>query len=284
MTRFQFFKPLLWIALVSVGVSCKKNDDSVDTSIDTIFSEKYKALGWDTQNINKVGDPQKTKGGNAYVQYYSYNGKTLAIYHSNIGTFGLAAPDLVSKYDAIGQETFNKGALGYPTSDAKVCGSGCVYAEFEKGIILKSTAVSEAVTVYGDIYKKYTSLNRWDGVLGYPTTDELDLTSKRGRYNVFKAGQIYWNSTTGAQAFWGKSQTLYGSTGYDTGWLGLPTSTTSYYEGNRAYLTQFENGYIGVEDNGCGYYLNKAIKYPDGSSLKPVLADGKTIAPSNKCY
>ncbi|MBN8821129.1 MULTISPECIES: hypothetical protein [unclassified Spirosoma] len=259
MNQFRFFKPLIWIALLSIGVSCKKRDSSVDTGLSTLFSDKYKALGWDTQNITKVGEPQKTKGGNGYVQYYSYNGKTLAIYHSNAGTFGMAAPDLVSKYDALGQETFKNSALGYPTSDMKVCGSGCVYAEFERGVILKSTAVSEAVTVYGEIYKKYTSLNRWDGVLGYPTTDELDLTSKRGRYNVFKGGQIYWGSTTGAQAFWGKTQTLYGSTGYDTGWLGLPvTSTVNNYSGLSLQRTGFEKGSIIIDNNGngCGSYNN----------------------------
>lgn len=241
----------------------------MDAGLNSTFSDKFKALGWGTQNTTKVGDPVKTKGGNGYVQYYDYNGGKRAIYYSASGTFGLE-PDLVEKYNALGQETFNNGALGYPSSDAKSCGSGCVYAEFEKGIIIKSPRVNQAVTVYGDIYKKYAFLNRWSGVLEFPTTDELDLTSKRGRYNVFEKGQIFWSSATGAQAFWSKVASLYGNTGYDTGWLGLPiTSVTP-----NAAIPQaaFENGSIVVQSTCAGYY-NK--------QNQQVLVSG---TPSSRCY
>lgn len=244
------------LSLGLLFASCKQAKDAlIDTGLKNIFFDKYKALGWDTQSTTAVGDAIKTKGGNGYVQYYSYNGRKRAIYYSNNGAFGLE-PDLVDKYDALGQETFKNGALGYPSSDAKPCGNGCVYADFENGVIIKSPAVSSAVTVYGEIYKKYVSLNRWAGVLAYPKTDELDLTSKRGRYNGFQYGQIFWNSSTGAQAFWGQVEKLYGATGYDTGWLGLPTSSC---ELNVSVQTvRFENGLIQTLSSTCGAYFNKA--------------------------
>lgn len=278
----QLLTRITVIGLLFIGISCTKSDDPAADAYKSAIADKYKALGWDTQNTSVSGDAVKTKGDKGYVQYYTYNGRKRAIYYYDTGTFGLQ-PDLVEKYDALGQETFTH--LGLLKSDSKICGSGCIYADFEKGVIIKSPAVTPPVTVYGAIYDKYAALNKWDGVLGYPTTDELDLTSKRGRYNGFKGGQIFWSSSTGAHAFSGKTEALYKATGFDTGWLGLPISTIQYYGGNQAYLTNFENGAIGIENNAkaCGFYLNNTYAV-DGSTRQGVLQDGKTKATSAQCY
>ena len=59
------------LVLLSVCVSCKKAEDLlVQSGVDKIMSDKYMALGWDTQNTTAIGKAEKTKGGSGYVQYY----------------------------------------------------------------------------------------------------------------------------------------------------------------------------------------------------------------------
>lgn len=244
--------------------SCQ--EEPVDTTVKDAIAVKYKALGWDTQNTTATGDAVKTKGDKGWVQYYTYNGRKRAIYYyPETGAFGFE-PEIAQKYNELGEETFRDNSLGLPKSDTKTCYGNCIYADSANGIIIKSTQASTPVTVYGAIYEKYASLKKWEGILGYPATDELELTGKRGRYNVFKAGQIYWSASTGAQAFWTKMDVLYKNAGYDTGWLGLPK--TSCDPTKVAQVVDFEKGVITLNALGCGNYLKSGLSVkPDGNPI-----------------
>lgn len=252
----------------------KKDPEPVVSDYKKAIDAKYKQLAW-SQLPDNGGEPFPTQGQKGWVLYYGNRSRAI-YYYPSTGAFGLMKAQL-EKYDAIGQETFrnSEGHLGYPTSDSKSCGANCQYNDFQNGILL-TTPSNSSFLVYGDIYQKYKSLNLWDGILGLPTTDELDLTSKKGRYNGFAKGQIFYSTTTGAQAFWGGIQKLYGNTGFDTGWLGLPIESCDPAKGLYNQGIKFQNGRIILNESGsCGLYFN--------TTPLQVLNTGKSGSPI-PCY
>lgn len=221
------------------------------TETDQAIYDKYKAMGWDKDGHSEIRTPPKhTAGGNGYVKYYSFNNEKTAIYHfPNRGTFAMNAAEMRA-YDAAGQDKF-----AYVASDPKPCGAGCGYNDV---IMTHDNSAGVLVWdkwVYGSIYAKYKELNRWNGPLGHPTTSELNLNGPtKGRYNAFSKGQIYWTPSFGPTAFWGKVMKMYEQTGWDTGWLGLPTQSCNPKSNKQVVV--FERGSIDV-GNGCDSYNNK---------------------------
>jgi uncharacterized protein with LGFP repeats len=59
--------------------------------------------------------------------------------------------------------------------------------------------------VYGLIRAKWAALGWEKSALGYPTSDEANAGSGKGRYNNFQSGTIIWKQNT-SQAF-----AVYGS-------------------------------------------------------------------------
>lgn len=264
-------------ALALMALKCGDNATTDPTpsvpAHQTAIDAKFKALGWNTDGhaaFNGTG-PVKTSSGNGSVQYYAFGNNKSAIYYSpDKGAFGMNTVEM-NAYEAAGQDKF-----AVVVSDPKPCGTGCGYNDIllapgNEGIVLLDKLV------YGEIYKKYKALNRWDGILGLPTTSELNLTSGKGRYNGFKGGQIYYSTATGSQAFWGKVEKLYGTTGWDTGWLGLPTESCDPAKKDANQSVAFQYGRIGVGSNGtCGNYYDK-------SGLS-VLNTGQQTKGTPPCY
>lgn len=233
---------------------------------------KYNALGWPATPDN--GDhAQPTMGGTGWVQYYG--NKSQAIYYVNGSAYGMLG-DEMKKYDALKQDQF-----AILTSDAKPSSAGSVayYNEFKRvtdgsaGIVITSPNVGTFV-VYGDIYKKYLALNRWDGVLGYPTSDE-STNKSQFRYNSFTkngSGGYIVAGPAGSQAIWGKTYKMWGNTSYETGWLGVPTSSCDPAKGDYGQLVQFQNGLITISNTGCGQYKRSNTIVPvNGNILSGVL-------------
>ena len=222
---------------------------------------KYKALGW-TATPDDGDHAQPTAGGTGWVQYYG--NKSQAIYLSNGSAYSMLINEM-KKYDAAGQDKF-----AILTTDATLTstGSGAYYNEFKRVAdgsagIVTSPPTGGTFLVYGDIYKKYLTLNRCNGVLGYPTSDES--TNNSGfRYNNFSkngvAGVIVAGST-GAQAIWGKIYKLWGNTGYDVGWLANPISSCDPNLGDNGQVVNFQHGTIAITSENCGQYkkLNNAL-------------------------
>ena len=254
------------VMLAGLG-SCKKDETiSADPLADakTAIEAKYKALGWDKDGHAPFngGGAAKTQGGGGYVQYYAIgSGKSAIYYYGGRGAFGMNQSEMQA-YDAAGQDKF-----AFVVSDAKPCGSGCGYNDM---IMTKDN--SEGINllgrwVYGEIYKKYKAVNRWDGPLGLPVISESNGQTAGSRYNDFAktgstvTGAIIFNSTTGAQAVWGKIYTLWGKTNWDIGWLGLPTESSDPNKADANQKVSFQKGSIGVGSNGtCGnYYDNSGL-------------------------
>lgn len=247
------------IALLLLVSGCDTKEEIPEYQLS--IEAKYKALGW-TLAADDDGKPQKTASGNGWVQYYG--AKDRAIYYLN-GTSYAVLKGEMNKYDSRGQDNF-----ALITSDSQTAAGGLTYNEIEAadnpavtGIIIATS--SGVFIVIGEIYKEYVRLRRWEGALQYPISNEGNLTSGKGRYSMFKGGQIYWSPTTGAHGFWGKQDKLYANAGYDTGWLGLPLQSVDQQSQNG--VMSFENGQISVYSTCARYLRNSVTVYVNGNPI-----------------
>jgi LGFP repeat len=268
-------KILVFYLTITIFSACKEKNKSIDPIEDfkVAINDKY-------QNELKIkgylpeGEIKITPLEHAHYQIYNKGGLKAAIYFFNKsrnGAFVIYDKEF-AKYENLGQDKF-----AFITSDAKSCGIQCTTNDIE---LQDETLglIANGQVVYGDILKKYKELSLWDGILGKPTTSEADLTTKRGRYNAFEKGQIYWSIATKAQAFWGKTQEMYAKTGYDTGWLGLPKSSLDpSLSLTKGQFMDFENGKIGYNFECSSYY------FFDGKTINGV-DHLKNKAGYNKCY
>ena len=97
---------------------------------------------------------------------------------------------------------------------------GTIYlrTDLENGAVKSQTAFA----VWGAIHAKWQQIGGMDGPLGAPHTDELPTPDKRGRFNHFKGGSIYWTPQTGAHIVWGAIRGLWSRMSWERGPLGYP--------------------------------------------------------------
>ncbi|HSA51483.1 MAG TPA: PQQ-dependent sugar dehydrogenase [Yinghuangia sp.] len=145
-------------------------------------------------------------------------------------------------YRSFAANGYEWGPLGFPTTDElNTARPGGRHNNFQNGTIIWSLNTG-AHAVYGSIFVKYGQQG-WDsGVLGFPTTDELNTARPGGRYNNFQGGTIIWSAGTGAQQVQGLILQKYGEYGWDNGRLGFPTTSEMPLPGG-AY-NHFEYGSI----------------------------------------
>ncbi|WP_228780708.1 NucA/NucB deoxyribonuclease domain-containing protein [Nocardia cyriacigeorgica] len=86
--------------------------------------------------------------------------------------------------------------------------------------------------------------NGWEaGVLGYPTSDELVNPDGVGRRQYFDGGTIYWKLND-AYFVGGAIRDKWGETGWETGFLGYPTSDETATPDGIGRFNSFEHGSI----------------------------------------
>ncbi len=78
-------------------------------------------------------------------------------------------------------------AYGLPVTDDTRT-SGGWYANFSGGRSIYWSSTADAHLVYGAILRKYASMGYQSSCLGFPTTDEYNITD--GRRNRFVGGSI----------------------------------------------------------------------------------------------
>ena len=120
-------------------------------------------------------------------------------------------------------DKFENGKLGYPTTD-EIGGlrDGGVYQMYERGAIVWSPTTGAHISI-GDIRTKWASVGFENGQLGYPTMDEYPMLNG-GVYQGFEHGLIVWSPETGAKITKGGIHSTWGSTGFEKGPLGYPTT------------------------------------------------------------
>lgn len=159
------------------------------------------------------------------------------IYTSEAGTAEVAGP-IAERYMALGAEN---GLLGLPTSGEVAGGAGSRMTIFQGGRIYYTPATG-ANEVVGAILWRYLSLGAENGVLGLPTSGEVDGVPG-SRTNGFQGGRIYWSPSTGPHEVYGSILLRYASLGADAGVLGLPTSGEMAGP-NGTRVSHFQNGHI----------------------------------------
>jgi hypothetical protein len=119
---------------------------------------------------------------------------------------------------------WERGALGYPTTDETGCPDGTGrFNHFQNGSIYyhPQTGVYE---VHGAIHAKWSEIGWERGALGYPTTDETGCPDGTGRFNHFQNGSIYWRPEIGARETHGAIGARWAALGWERSYLGYPTS------------------------------------------------------------
>jgi len=98
--------------------------------------------------------------------------------------------------------------------------------------------------VIGAIRDRWLSLGGPTGFLGAPLTDELTTPDGHSRFTLFQNGSIYWNPATGAQEVHGAIRSEWGSLGYETGFLGLPTTNENTTPNGVGRYNHFQGGSV----------------------------------------
>ena len=137
---------------------------------------------------------------------------------------------------------FERSAHGYPRTDEFPTPNGRGrYNSFENGGIYWLPGVG-ARSVLGAIYAKWGQYGYEGGFLGFPGTNELVTPDLVGRYNHFEGGSVYWTPRTGAHEVHGLIRARWAALGWETSYLGYPTSDEFSIPGGRR--VNFERGYI----------------------------------------
>lgn len=211
--------------------------------------------------------------------------------------------DIFAKYkELLADNSF----LGYPTTDVLKAPDEGAYSVFEGGAILlnpKPIATSPefqksswAFEVHGPILEKYKALKAYAGILGYPTSDELDVGDGKGKFNLFDRGAIYWSPATGAHEVHGAIRRKYLEVGGPASFLGYPTSdeewmpdklgrrtscqggaiywtpTTGAHEVHGAIRSEWQS--MGAEQSWLGYPTSDEFTIPGANGRRSVFVGG----------
>ncbi|RKR30206.1 LGFP repeat-containing protein [Arthrobacter oryzae] len=168
--------------------------------------------------------------------YQSYQGG--AIYYSPASGAHMSTGGIRSVW---GQYGYERGKMGYPTTDEVSLNNGGVYQGYQGGAIYYSPA-SGAHMSTGGIRSAWGRLGYERGKMGYPTSDEIGGLINGGVYQRYQGGAIYWAPATGAHSSTGAIRAAWARLGYERGKLGYPTSDEYAISGGVRQI--YQGGYI----------------------------------------
>jgi uncharacterized protein with LGFP repeats len=115
--------------------------------------------------------------------------------------------------------------------------------DFQGGSIYWSPDTG-AFEVHGLIRVMWAQLGGERSFLGFPMTDETGTPDGVGRFNHFQGGSIYWTPNTGAHEVHGAIRDKWQSMGWETSFLGYPTSDEMPGPGGQGRISSFQGGAI----------------------------------------
>lgn len=145
------------------------------------------------------------------------------------------------RWAALGWEN---GFLGFPLTNENRLRGGA-FSRFQGGHVYWSPATG-AAEVHGEIFRAWAATGHENGRLGYPTTDERRTPNRRGAYNHFQRGSVYWSPGTGAHVVEGAIREVWARAGWEQSCLGFPTSgeRDTVVGGVRGRVSEFEGGSV----------------------------------------
>jgi uncharacterized protein with LGFP repeats len=115
--------------------------------------------------------------------------------------------------------------------------------DFQGGSIYWSAGTG-AHEVHGLIRVKWAQLGGERSFLGFPLTDETGTPDGVGRFNHFEGGSIYWTPSTNAHEVHGEIRNKWQSMGWETSFLGYPTSDEKPGPQGQGRISSFQGGAI----------------------------------------
>lgn len=217
----------------------KKTSSSSSSSkivVKGAINSRYKSLGSHKSYLGKPKSNEKKLKSGAYQSF----SKGSIYWSKKTGAWAVKKNTGISKKWA--KQKYERGSLGYPTSNEKPLknSKGTVYQNFKGGEIVYSKKTG-AYIVKGSIKSKWNKLGSGKSKLKLPKSDEKKL--KKGSYQKFEKGKIYYSKKTGSQPiYYGTIHSKWAKTKYEKGKLGYPTSDQYYSKGK--YRQKFQGGYI----------------------------------------
>ncbi|WP_432564965.1 excalibur calcium-binding domain-containing protein [Kineococcus sp. SYSU DK003] len=211
------------------------------------FRDLWASTGWENGFLRypTSGENPIAAGG----VHQNYQGGTL--YWSPSSGAHSVSGAFLQLYASTGYEN---GFLGYPLTQENPARGG-MYQRFQGGVAYWSPSTG-AHTVSGSFLELYGRLGFEDGCLGFPATQELP-SAGGGVYQRFQGGVAYWSPATGAHALCnGPILDAYGTTGWEGGSLGYPTSEEHAIAGGRR--VDFQRGFV-EWSAGTGARVNGSI-------------------------
>jgi hypothetical protein len=202
---------------------------------------EFGVLGYPTSEVTDL-----STGG----RYQNYEGG--AVVSSSAGAFLSVAPIRT----AWGQNGYENGPLGYPTSGIVGIRDGGTFQNYQGGAVIVWRGIGFASL--GSSREVWLALGYENGVLGYPTSAFVGIRDG-GTFQNYEGGAIV-SSSAGAFASYGALRMIWGARGYENGVLGYPTSKPSYSDPSNGEQA-FEGGTIRVI-NGSSSILYKAGNEP----------------------
>ena len=176
---------------------------------------------------------------------------------------------------------FENGFLGYPvTHEVGGLKNGGSYQNYQGGAIMWSPATGAHIST-GGIRSVWAASGFENGVLGYPTGNEVSGLRDGGVYQMYEGGAILWSPATGGFISMGGIRSLWASTGFESGRLGYPTSN-EYSTGPGGQVAQnYQGGTIKWSPSGSSIVYNTAVAPtppPVVAPTPPPVASGDAYA------
>jgi hypothetical protein len=202
-----------------------------------------------------------------------------AIYRTMDSVFEVHG-DIHKKYVQMGGPS---GALGLPRTNETAVGdsAGGRFNTFEQGVILWTPARG-AFEIHGDIWKTWSGRGGVKSTLGYPTSDERDVSvNSEFRLSNFQNGAISYSTGTGSVVLEGQPWQQWRAYGSERSFLGAPSAATApitlTINGRLtiAQRTEFEGGTLTVRTNAAAAvnFSFSQMKF----ALRQISVEGTTV-------
>jgi L,D-peptidoglycan transpeptidase YkuD (ErfK/YbiS/YcfS/YnhG family) len=249
-----------------------ESDENLWTYMNQGFYEQAAVINW-----NRYPDMPTVQGASFAIFFHAGNVPSAGCISTNLGTVVQllktnrpgdriimgAVDDIFTPYSSspFGAITNKYAALGGPayagnpvSNEMYGLKNGGAGQAFQFGSIYHSP-VSGTFFSTGVIRAKWGSTGYENGILGYPASDEMPMT-RGARGQAYQNGSIYWGGSTGAHVSMGAIRAAWGSTGYEKGFLGYPTTDEIWgmakggigqaYEGGSIYFTPATGAHISM--------------------------------------
>jgi GH25 family lysozyme M1 (1,4-beta-N-acetylmuramidase) len=204
----------------------------------------------------QVSDSGAVGGISGAVDLDTFNGNTGGLVATAVATstcnLSLVGGAIRVKYDSLGD---CNSFLGAPTTPEEGTPDGVGrYNHFANDGSIYWTPQAGAWSIHGAIQDHWASIGWETSPIGYPMTDENGTPDGIGRYNHFTnifngdTGSIYFTSQLGAWSIHGNIRAHWASLGWETSFLGYPTTDetgTSDGIGRYNHFQDLSNGDIG---------------------------------------